>query len=385
MKIAPSFSSAVVGLRNAIITLGYRYIAKPIFFKRDPESVHDMVVKIGKAGGKTWLGRGLASSLFYYSDSSLSQKILGIDFPNPVGLSAGFDKNAELTDILPCVGFGFAELGSFTGEPCAGNPKPRLWRLIPQKSLVIWYGLYNDGAEAISKRLAKKKFRIPIGTSIAKTNTPNVCETETSVADYEKSFRLFADIGDYTTVNISCPNTGGGEPFTDVANFNTLMDALDKVPTKKPVFVKFSPDLTDENLMGLINASKQHRVHGFICTNITKDRNDPEFKKMTAGVTLPEKGGMSGKIVEAKSNEMIRKVYREVGKTHIIVGVGGIFTAEDAYAKIKAGASLVQFITGMIFQGPQVVSEINRGLAKLARKDGYKNISEAIGADYRKK
>jgi len=375
--------NTAVQVRNSAISAVYRFVAKPYFFQKDPEDVHDSVVRIGTFMGKFYLGRKLASFLFYYSNPVLEQNILGIHFPNPVGLSAGFDKNARLTEILPSVGLGFAELGSFTAEPCPGNSKPRLWRLISHKALVVYYGLYNDGAEIIANRIRGKKLRIPFGTSIAKTNVQRTCDVDEGVSDYATSFRIFANLGDYFTVNISCPNTFGGEPFTKLESFEKLFTVLDTISTKKPVFVKISPDLPDQQLYALLEIAKKHRIHGFICTNLTKDRENPKLLKKLGDTVLPPNGGISGKLLEKRSNEMLRKVYKKVGKSHVIIGVGGIFTAEDAYYKIRAGASLVQFFTGMIYQGPQVVSEINRKLSVLLKKDNFKNISEAVGADYR--
>ena len=176
----------------------------------------------------------MTSILFNYSNSVLEQTILGIKFKNPVGLAAGFEKNAELTQILPSVGFGFEEIGSITGEPCEGNPKPRLWRLPKSKALIVYYGLKNNGAEEVSKRLAGKNFSIPIGTSVAKTNNSQIVSTEAGIADYLKAYRLLSDIGAYTTINISCPNTSGGQPFTDPQKLEQLLQEISKLPKTKP-------------------------------------------------------------------------------------------------------------------------------------------------------
>lgn len=314
--------------------------------------------------------------MFYYRNPMLEQKVLGIKFSNPIGLSAGFDKNAELTDITPDVGFGFEEVGSITGEPCTGNPKPRLWRLKDSKSLLVYFGLKNDGAEILSNRLRSKDFRIPIGISIAKTNCADTVDASKGVADYKKAYQTFSDIGDYFTINISCPNAFGGQPFTDAKLLDQLLQELARLPKTKPIFLKLSPDLSNLEIDAIIEVAEKYEIDGFILTNLTKSRENTHI----IDKPLPsEVGGMSGKVVEDLSNRLIQYIYQKTHGKFVIIGVGGVFTAEDAYTKIKLGATLIQMITGMIFEGPQVISEINRGLVELLRKDGFTNISQAIG------
>lgn len=334
------------------------------------------MIRIGQALGRHALTRRIISSFFSFTDSALEQNILGIHFPNPIGLAAGFDKDAFLTDILPCVGFGFAEVGSVTGKPCIGNPKPRLWRLEESRGLVVNYGLKNEGCEKIAARLRQKKFKIPLGISVAKTNSPATIETEEGVKDYLKAFRQFIDIGHYLTINISCPNAFGGEPFTDPSRLDRLLLAIDAVSTRKPIFLKLSPDLTQKQIEAILRISKKHRVHGFICSNLTKKRKALKID----GKTVSGKGGISGKPVEKLSNAQIRFIYRKTGGKYILIGCGGVFSAANAYAKIKAGASLVQLFTGMVFEGPQLISEINRGLVQFLKRDGFQNIREARGS-----
>ena len=362
---------------NEVIRFLYKKILQPICFQIDPETVHDRMVLFGQFLGNCVVLRKLTGFLFAYANGKLEQKILGIRFKNPIGLGAGFDKNAQLCDILSSVGFGFAEVGSITGEPCEGNPKPRLWRLKKSKSLVVYYGLKNDGCEVLSKKLAQKKFRIPIGINIAKTNSPNTVDTKKGIADYAKAFGKFTEIGSYFTINISCPNAYGGLPFTDSGSLDKLLDKIDKIPTKNPIFLKLSPDLSKAEIDKIIKVSSRHRVHGFVLTNLTKNRIN---KKIQEPVPSSE-GGISGKVVENLSNKLISYIFKKTEGKFVIIGLGGVFSAEDAYKKIKLGASLVQLITGMIYEGPQVISEINMGLVKLLERDGYTNISQAIGAD----
>lgn len=355
----------------------YRNILKKIYFKLDPEKVHDGMTNLGIFVGNYKITKKITSSLFNYSDPALEQDILGIKFKNPIGLAAGFDKDAELTNILPYVGFGFEEVGSITGEPCDGNPKPRLWRMPKSQSIVVYYGLKNRGSEILSNNLKNKKFDFPIGVSIAKTNCKETVDLDKGVADYVKAYKNLIDIGSYVTINISCPNAFGGQPFTDKASFEKLLQEISKLEKNKPIFVKLSPDLSMSEIDDLIDTSEKYNIDGFICGNLTKSREN----KRILDEKIPEKGGFSGKIVENLSNELIKHVYKKTNGKKIIIGCGGIFTAEDAYKKIKLGASLLQMITGMIYNGPQVIGEINYNLAELVKKDGYKNISEAIGVE----
>jgi len=370
----------MIKLRNKIISFLYQKTFKKLAFRADPEDVHDNIINFGKFLGSNFLTRGLVSLFFNYKNTTLEQKILGINFSNPIGLSAGFDKNAELTKILPEVGFGFAELGSITGEPCEGNPKPRLWRLPKSKSLVVYYGLKNDGAEAISKRLANKKFKIPMVISIAKTNCKKTVDVNAGIEDYLKAYQAFDNIGAYYTINISCPNAFGGEPFSDPEKLELLLEKIIKLPKTKPIFIKLSPDLSENNIDQIIDLAIKYNIDGFICSNLTKKREN----KNIIDKDVPEVGGISGKVVESLANDLISYIYKKTNGQKIIIGVGGVFTAEDAYKKIKMGASLIQIITGMIFNGPGTISDINLGLVKLLEKDGYKNISEAIGQNNKK-
>lgn len=366
-------------MRNKITRFIYTNLLKPVFFSIDPETVHDCITITGRILGRSNISRKVTSMLFSYSHKSLEQKILGIKFANPVGLAAGFDKDAYLTKILPFVGFGFTEIGTITGEYCKGNPKPRLWRLKESKGLVVYYGLKNDGCEKIAARLKGEKFTIPVITSIGKTNSQNTADTDTGIRDYVKAYKEFTRIGHIFDINISCPNAFGGTPFSDPQKLHKLLAQIDKIPTKKPVFLKMPPDLTDSQLEGILKAVKKHKIAGFICSNLTKDRKNRALKILDK--EIPEHGGISGKVVKDLSDDLIRRIYRKTKGKYVIIGCGGIFTAEDAYKKIKLGASLVQLITGMVFEGPQVIGEINRGLVRLLQKDGYKNISEAIGIE----
>jgi dihydroorotate dehydrogenase subfamily 2 len=355
----------------------YQYLLKPLFFRLDPELVHDRMVAAGNLLGRFAVTRWLTHLAFNYQNPKLTQTVAGIHFANPIGLAAGFDKNAQLTQILPSVGFGFVEVGSVTGQPCSGNSGKRLWRLPKSQALVVYYGLKNDGAAVIAQRLAKTHFAFPVGFSVAKTNSPETVPVEAGVADYAAAMRATEPLASYITVNISCPNAFGGEPFTNPERLEKLLTELDVIPTQKPVFVKFSPDLDFVLVDQLLTVLDRHRVSGVICTNLTKKRD----RALVKDATVPNVGGISGKVVQEQSDALILHIYKARGRKYVIIGCGGVFTAEDAYRKIRLGASLIQLITGMIYQGPQTIGYINQGLVKLLERDGFANIAEAIGID----
>lgn len=357
----------------------YTRFIKPILFRFDPEDVHDSVIALGALCGRYAWSRLLVKRLFYYSHPSLHQTLLGLEILHPVGLAAGFDKNAELVDIMPSVGFGHMEVGSVTSLPCEGNPRPRLWRLKQSQGLVVYYGLKNDGVVRIHKKLFGKSHAIPLCISIAMTNCPENLDLHNAVADYVHSFKLCVDVGDSITINISCPNTCGGQPFMEPDALELLLSALDDIETKKPIFVKLSPDKDSHHVDALLDVIAKHRVHGIICSNLTKKRNNPRI----IDVNVPAVGGVSGKPVQDMSDELLAHVYKKTHGKYVLVGCGGVFTAEDAYRKIRLGASLVQMITGMIFEGPAVIGNIHKDLAMLLQRDGFKSISDAVGVDVR--
>jgi len=356
---------------STVIHFLYVHLLKPIFFKQDPETVHDHMTKVGIFLGTFSFTRRFISLVFLYKHPSLEQSVAGVNFSNPIGLSAGFDKNGELADILPSVGFGFAEIGTVTGQNCSGNPKPRLWREPETKSLRVYYGLKNDGSEIISKRIASRKvYSIPLGMSVGATNIEENSDIVLAVADFTKAYVEMEPVADYITLNISCPNTCSGQPFLEPVHLEMLLQSIQKVQTSKPVFIKLSPDLIDERTDVLLEIISRYSIQGIVCSNLTK-KND----------TLTQKGGTSGKSVESSANQLIEYVYQKTQGKYVIVGSGGVFSAEDVYKKIRLGASLIQVITGMIYEGPQLVGDLNRGLVRLLRKDGYNSVQEAVGVD----
>ena len=356
-------------VKTKAIGVGYKWILKPVLFQFDPELMHNVFIDVGKILQTKKLTKKLTNWMFNYQNPMLSQEIFGIRFRNPIGLSAGFDKNAEIISIMEDVGFGFSEVGSITRKSSKGNPGNRMKRLVEKKSLWIHFGLNNKGADATFSDLSGKRFRIPYGISVAKTNCRETTDSKVGLEDYIYSIKKFAHLSQFLTINISCPNAFGGQSFAEPKLFEKLMKKVKGLKLKKPVFIKMSPDLTEDNVNKIIRISRKYGVSGFVCTNLTKGHG---FGK----------GGLSGKAVQHLSDKMISHIYKNTRNWKnkpIILGAGGIFTAADAYRKIKLGASLLEMITGMIYEVPQVVGEINLGLVRLLKRDGYSNIKDAVG------
>ena len=376
----------IVGIRNKIMWLGFRAV-RPLIFLMEPEQAHYSLKRMGVLLGSNPVTRWLTSLLMDYNHKSLAITVDGIDYRNPVGLSAGFDKDGELTKIYPSIGFGLAELGSFTGEICPGNPGKRLFRMIKSKAIVVWYGLNNEGSETISKRLAGEDFgRLRVGINAANSNLTPEFDLEMSIKDYLKTMKLFKDIGDYYDVNISCPNTQDGEPFVDKKNLDALLTRINKEIrpiSDKPIYVKLAADMTLDEINIIVDGCIEHGMDGVVCTNLAKPQHNTEHRPEeypTVDGRLPKgKGAMSGLPLQRISTNVIRHVYRRTRGKLTIIGVGGVFTAKDAYEKITSGASLLHMITTMIFDGPQNINEINRGLVKLIKKDGFESIEQAVG------
>lgn len=379
--------SFLVAIRNFILFLAYRSF-RPLIFLLDPEGAHYKFKRVGVFLGSNPLTRGLTSMIFDYNHKSLNTTVDGVSYRNPIGLSAGFDKDGELTKIYPSLGFGLAELGSFTGEVCAGNPGKRLFRMVKSKSIVVWYGLNNQGAEKISNRLRGADFgRLRVGINAAKSNDTPCFALDESIRDYIKTMKAFKDIGNYYTINISCPNTQDGEPFVEKSNLDALLSAVNKEIrplTDKPIYVKLAADLSLAEIDVIIDGCIEHKIEGVVLTNLAKPdvntEHRPEEYPTKLGLLPEGKGAMSGLPLQRISTNVIRHVYRRTRGELTIIGVGGIFSAKDAYEKITSGASLCHMITTMIFDGPQNISEINRGLVKLLKEDGFNSIAEAVGS-----
>lgn len=363
----------------------YRNLLKPVLFTRDPEQVHNRFTAFGEALSKSRGLRSLLQSLWRVNDPALSQVIHGIGFDNPIGLSAGFDYEARLTGILPAIGFGFGTVGTITDQPYGGNPKPMLGRLIKSRSLMVNKGFKNLGMAQTLKNLSGKQFQIPIGASIGKTNGQQSMMTqEEAVGDIVAAFEAVESSAvpfSYYELNISCPNLFGSVEFYSSAHLRDLLAAVTGLKLSKPLFIKMPIDKSDEETRDMLDVIVAFPVQAVIFGNLQKNRQDPALDQEE--VKKWPMGNFSGKPTEQRSNELIALAYKDYGSKLTIVGCGGVFSAEDAYRKIRLGASLVQLITGLIYVGPQLPGQINAGLLELMEQDGFTHISQAVGVDSR--
>jgi dihydroorotate dehydrogenase len=341
----------------------YKLLIKPIFFLFSPEAIHHMVFAMVKLGSyiplKMWTWR----KLFSIQDERLKREVFGLTFDNPVGLAAGFDKDAKLYNELAAFGFGFIEIGTLTPKGQQGNPQPRLFRLPQDEALINRMGFNNGGVAEAVERLKKRKTSIMIGGNIGKNKvTPNAEATK----DYEISFEALFPYVDYFVVNVSSPNTPGLRELQDKEPLTKLLMSLQELNAKKsirkPILLKIAPDLTDAQLDDIIAIVQDSNIDGVIATNTTIDRSMLTTDK--SKVEAIGNGGLSGKPVKARSTEVIRYLSEQSNKAFPIIGVGGIHSVEDALEKLAAGASLVQIYTGFIYEGPGLIKKINKAILK---------------------
>lgn len=363
----------------------YSSILKPIFFRMDPEKAHHLVLDGLETGSKVPGMNGIMHAMYGVAESpELATDLFGLHFSHPIGLAAGLDKNGKVADGFRNIGFGFAEVGTVTPKGQLGNDQPRLFRLPSDEALINRMGFNNDGTGAMAERLAKRKgSRIPIAVNIGKNKlTPN----ELAHEDYQKCIQDLYTYGDFFVVNISSPNTPDLRDLQHGDELKKLLSAVKseinaqaskKSEKAKPVLVKIAPDMTNEQLELTVAAIMESGVSGIFATNTTLSREGLSHEN------AKEAGGMSGKPLLHRSTEVIRTIYRQTNGQLPIIGSGGIFTAQDAYDKIRAGASLIEIYTALIYKGPGVLRELTNGLKECLHKDGYRNIAEAVGADHR--
>lgn len=363
----------------------YSSILKPIFFKMDAEKAHHLVIDGLAFGGKIPGMNGLLNMMYGVKHApELETELFGLTFPHPIGLAAGLDKNGKCADGFSSIGFGFAEVGTITPEGQPGNEQPRLFRLPADEALINRMGFNNEGTAAMARYLKQRKiYRIPIAVNIGKNKvTPN----EKAHEDYEACIRALYAHGDFFVVNISSPNTQGLRDLQHGEELRKLLQAVTAEMNSqsnrlgsqtKPVLVKIAPDMTDEELADTVDTIMNSGISGIIATNTTLSRAGLQHANAS------EAGGLSGKPLCERSTEVIRAVYKRTGGQIPIIGSGGIFSAQDAYDKIRAGASLVEIYTALIYKGPGVLRELTNGLIDCLHKDGYRNIAEAVGADHR--
>ena len=342
-------------------------IIRPFLFNLDPETAHDLAIKSLKFNP-------LPRKLFEVEDEQmLNIKLLGKDFPNPIGLAAGFDKSAEAYNPLLKLGFGFVEVGTVTPLKQLGNPKPRIFRLEDDDALINRLGFNNDGMEVIKNRIKSDRNKGILGVNIG----PNK-STKDKKNDFCLGLNFFFDIADYITINISSPNTEGLRDFHDQVKLKDLLITLNKIKKDKktdiPLLLKVSPDIKDNNISEIVDVATTNDISAIILTNTTKGNRDnliSEIKK--------EEGGLSGRPIQEISTNMIKKFYIQLNGKIPIIGVGGINSGKSAYEKIIAGASLLQLYTGFIYRGPSVAKDIKKELIQILKAEGIKNIKDAIG------
>lgn len=363
----------------------YRNLLRRVFFLLNSEFIHEFLLSLGNMMGKSkWLVF-IIKKTFRIESPMLSQEIAGVKFSNPIGLAAGFDYKALLPNFIPALGFGWESIGTITYFPYEGNPKPRLGRLVKSKALMVNKGFKNSGIVNIGQKLKRKRFDIPIGLSIGKTNSQKIVTQQEAIAEIIKTFKLAEKANlpvKYYELNISCPNLYQKISFYPPKNLNELLKEVSKLKIKKPVFIKMPIESSNAEVAAMLNVIVKYPITGVIFGNLQKDRKDNSFNKEE--LKKFKVGNFSGKPTQKRSDELVKLAYNKFGDKLIIVGCGGIFNAKDAYEKIKLGASLVQFITGLIFEGPFLAAKINSDLIGLLKKDGYKNISEAVGVDAKK-
>ncbi|MDP3997064.1 MAG: quinone-dependent dihydroorotate dehydrogenase [bacterium] len=370
-----------MSIQLKLLKLFYRLL-RPILFRFDSEYIHDAVTKIGAVCTRSRLIKKIFSAVFNRRDPALASRHFNTNFASPVGLSAGFDYNGYLTGIIPYLGFGFESVGTVTHSSYAGNPKPRLSRLIKSRSILVNKGFKNDGLKTVLDRIVFNT-GFPTGISIGATNSPATSAATAQIADIIKSFQIINQDRRFTyfELNVSCPNVLGAGTLARPDSLETLLSQLDQLSLQKPLVVKMPIDTDWTQTKQLLDIIIQHRVAAVTIGNLATDRQNPKLNP--AEVKKAGPGHFSGKPTWDLSNNLISQTYQAFGDKLTIIGVGGIFSAADAYEKIKCGASLVQLITGLIFEGPQLVAQINQDLAKLLKKDGFNNISEVVGSKYK--
>ena len=346
----------------------YKAFIKPFLFRQNPETIHYTVFNWLKLLLNNGISKSIVTSLYSENSKSLEKELFGLKFPNPIGLAAGFDKDAKLYEELGCLGFGFIEVGTVTPLPQEGNPKPRLFRLPKDEALINRMGFNNGGVDQMIERLKNRNPNQIIGGNIGKNKiTPN----KEAINDYMICFEKLFDYVDYFVVNVSSPNTPNlrelqdKEPLTKL--LQTLQDKNNAKPTRKAILLKIAPDLTNEQLDDIVEIVNSTKIDGVIAANTTIDRsnlktNDSEVENMGAG-------GLSGKPVRQRSTDVVRYLAKKSNKSFPIVAVGGVYTAEDAIEKLEAGADLVQIYTGFIYEGPGMVKRMNKGLVDYFSKN----------------
>ena len=347
----------------------YFRLAGPLLRLLSPETAHWLTL-VG-------LRSGLAPKMATMDEAILKVRLWGRDFSNPVGLAAGFDKNAVAPDAMLDQGFGFVEVGSVTPRPQPGNPKPRLFRLPEDQAVINRMGFNNEGLDRVAGRLARRRRAGIVGANLGKNK-----DTVDAAADYERGVRVLGPLADYLVINVSSPNTPGLRALQGRAPLEDLIGrtrrAVAALPTVPPLLLKIAPDLTDEDRRDIAEVALVGGLDGLIVSNTTIERS-PALLSRHRGQT----GGLSGAPLFEPSTSLLREMYGLTGGKLPLIGVGGVGSGADAYAKIRAGASLVQLYTAMIYRGPALIGRIKHDLAESLRRDGYSGVAQAVGVDVR--
>lgn len=345
--------------RHTTVEFLYKKLLKPVLFALDPEFVHDTFTNVGEFMGTNALTRTIIGGMYGYHGADISKTVDGITYRTPVLLSAGFDYNAKLVSILDQMGFGGAEFGSVTLRPYVGNAKPRLTRAVKSKSIIVNKGLKNEGVDKIIERMKRKKVYNGLvrGVSIARTNDSCTATDEAGIEDYAGTLEklVAAGVGDYYTINISCPNAFGGETFAEKTRLPRLLARLKQIKHDKPMYVKMPINPEWNDFEPLVHIVQDAGFNGVVIGNLNKNYDEAAFRE-----EFPKeyRGGLSGRPCWERSNNLISKTKETFGDSLTIMGVGGIFSPDDAMEKIRRGADLVQLITGMFMEGPHLISQI---------------------------
>ena len=351
----------------------YRALLR-LMFLVPPERIHHLAFGVLRAVAAVPPFRRLAAAMFVADDPRLRSTVFGVDFPGPLGLAAGFDKNADGIDAWEPIGFGFAEIGTVTAQSQPGNPTPRLFRLPLDRAIVNRMGFNNHGAEHAAERLRGRRTRIPIGANIGKTKTVEPAE---AAADYTASAELLGPLADFVVVNVSSPNTPGLRDLQAVESLRPILVAVQEV-VSVPVLVKIAPDLSDDDIDAVADLAVELGLAGIVATNTTISRDG--LRTDAQSVAALGAGGLSGAPLADRSLEVLRRLYRRVGTELALISVGGIETEAQAWERITAGASLVQGYTGFIYGGPLWIRNIHRGLSARLAQNGFATIAEAVGS-----
>jgi dihydroorotate dehydrogenase len=366
--------------------LPYRLL-RPFLFQVPAETAHHLAAGALDLGLLTAPARALSRAWLDVRDGALAVERFGIRFPNPVGLAAGFDKTGEHFNALGALGFGFVEIGTVTAHAQPGNPSPRLFRLPADQALLNRMGFNNPGAEAVARRLRRTAIEPVLGINLGKSR---VTPLEDATADYLRSLELLEPFARYLVVNVSSPNTPGLRTLQDARPLRGLLSALRRRAAElagyrheapKPILLKIAPDLSDEQVDEAVAIAVEEGIAGIVATNTTVSREG--LRTARAAVEAMGAGGISGAPVRARARQVVARVWKATEGRMPIVGVGGIFTASDAWEMIRAGASLVQVYTGFVYGGPEMVRDINRGLLRRLRREGLTSIGEAVGLAHR--